>query len=405
MPTVDLARAVGHEDSVVFGNTALDRSDEIKVPHLPVSSSAWRRWLMPLTLLAAAFVLQAVASRNPQLVERYYSRNLFPVITRVLSLLNNVVGFSVAELMIYVLAAALAGVVIFQTRQIFLRRRRITWLLRTDLLVLMWTSGSMTLLFLLVWGLNYQREPLGVKLGFAGRSASDQQLKTISEAIVNGVNSNYGELHAGESTEGSSPGPLSRAQVYDLIETGYQHESIIGSAVGGGYGRPKPVYLSGIMSHLGLSGFYMPFTGEPNFNSAQPDFDLPFVTAHEKAHQRGFAREDEANFLAFVVCINSAHPYVRYSGYLNGLRVIGSFAYSDPDFYEALYRRVGEGPRNDLQARAAFWALSEGPARAVAEKVNNSYLKANRIESGTRNYSEDVALIVGYYLMRANGNR
>ena len=87
------------------------------------------------------------------------------------------------------------------------------------------------------------------------------------------------------------------------------------------------------MSRLGLSGFYMPFTGEPNFNDAQPDFDLPYVIAHEKAHQRGFAREDEANFIAFLVCVNSTDPYLRYSGYLNALRVVGAFVSSDPAFY------------------------------------------------------------------------
>lgn len=261
------------------------------------------------------------------------------------------------------------------------------------------------LLFLLIWGLNYQREPLGAKLGFAGQSASDGQLKMISEIIVNEVNSNYGDSHVGGAVDGSRPGPLSRAQVYELIESAYQHESLLGGAGSGRYGPPKPIYFSGLLSRLGLSGFYMPFTGEPNFNAAQPDFDLPFVIAHEKAHQRGFAREDEAEFIAFLVCINSTHPYLRYSGYLNALDVIGAFGGSDPEFYKNLAGRIGEGPRNDLRARAAFWARNEGPARAVAHKINNSYLKANRIGSGTQSYGEDIALIVGYYLMRAkNGH-
>ena len=160
--------------------------------------------------------------------------------------------------------------------------------------------------------------------------------------------------------------------------------------------------MSRLMSRLGLSGFYMPFTGEPNFNAAQPEFDLPYVIAHEKAHQRGFAREDEANFMAFLICVNSTDPYVRYSGYLNALKVVWAFGWSDPDFYGNLAERIGEGPRNDLRARAAFWARYKGSARVVAYKVNNSYLKANRIGSGAQSYSEDIALIVGYYLRTKN---
>lgn len=359
---------------------------------------------MPLALLAAAFALQALASRNPQLVERYYSRKLFPANIHALSLINCVVGFSIAEFMIYVLVAALVGMLIHQAREIYHRRKRIARLLHTDLLVLMWVSGSAMMLFLLIWGLNYQREPLGGKLGFAARNASDEQLKMISETIVNEVNSNYGDSHVGDAVDGSRPALLSRSQVYELIESAYQHHTLLGGAGSGRYGPPKPIYFSGLMSRLGLSGFYMPFTGEPNFNAAQPDFDLPYVIAHEKAHQRGFAREDEANFIAFLVCVNSTHPYLRYSGYLNALKVVGAFAGSDPEFYKNLAGRVGEGPRNDLRARAAFWARNEGPARAVAARVSNSYLKANRVGSGRQSYGEDIALIVGYYLMRATND-
>jgi hypothetical protein len=380
------------------------RSDEIDTPRLQVRGSAWRRWLMPLALLGAAFALQALASRNPQSVERYYSRKLFPAIINLLSLLNGVVGFSMGELMIYVLVAALVGTLIYQAREIYLRRKRMASLVGTDLLVLLSLLGSAMLLFLLVWGLNYQREPLADKLAFAGRSASDEQLRMISETIVNEVNSNYGQSHASDAVDGSRQAPLSRSEVYALVESAYLQEPLL-KGTGGRYGPPKPLYFSGLMSRLGLSGFYMPFTGEPNFNAAQPDFDLPYVIAHEKAHQRGFAREDEANFLAFLVCVNSPNPYVRYSGYLNALKVVGALGGSDSEFYKTLVERIGEGPRSDLRARADFWARHEGPARAVADKVNNSYLKANRIESGTQSYSEDIALIIGYYLMRARNDR
>ena len=380
------------------------RSGEISTPRLPAKTSAWRRWLTPLTLLGAAFALQTLASRNPQLVERYYSRGLFRAFANTLSLINGLVGFSIAELMIYVLVAALGTTLIYQAREIYLRSKRIAGLLRTDLLALVWMCGSAMLLFLLVWGLNYQREPLGNKLGFAGRNASDQQLRMISETIVNEVNSNYGESHVSDAVDGSRPGQLTRGQVYALVESAYEQQPHLEGS-GGRYGPPKPLYFSGLMSRLGLSGFYMPFTGEPIFNAGQPGFDLPYVIAHEKAHQRGFAREDEANFLAFLVCVNSTNPYVRYSGYLNALRVVGAISGSDPEFYQTLVERIGEGPRKDLEARAAFWARYEGRARAVADKVNNRYLKANRIESGTQSYGEDIALIIGYYLMREKNDR
>ena len=364
----------------------------------------WRRWLIPLAPLAAAFALQALASRNPQLVERYYARKLFPPIVHALSLINGVVRFSIAELMIYVLAAALTGTLIHQAREIYLRRQRIGSVLSTDLQLVIWISGSGMLVFLLIWGLNYQREPLATQLQLSGRNATDQQLKVISDTLVSEVNSNYEASHFGEATGGSRSAPISHAEIYALIESAYQHEPLLGGDGRGRYGPPKPIYFSGLLSRLGLSGFYIPLTGEPNFNAAQPDFDLPYVIAHEKAHQRGFAREDEANFIAFLVCINSTHPFVRYSGYLNALKVAGTLGASDPEVYKNIIKQIGAGPRSDLRARAAFWARSEGTARAVAGRINNSYLKANGIGSGTQSYSEDIALIVGYYLKQADQN-
>jgi hypothetical protein len=353
--------------------------------------------LRPLALIALALLLQTLAHRNPQLVERFYSRRIFPAIGRTLSLINDLFGFSIAEMMSYVLAAAILIVLISQAGQIYLRRRRFGRLARTDLLVLLWIIGSGLILFLIAWGLNYQRVPLRSRFDGSSRSVSNEQLKKIGETIVNEINSNYDQRHNIQA----GYAPPSRAQVYELIESSYQREPLLGET-NGRFGSAKPIYSSGVMSRLGLSGFYMPFTGEPNFNADQPDFDLPYVIAHEKAHQRGFAREDEANFLSFVVCTKSTDPFVRYSGYLNALKVVGSFVASDPDYYRGLLARVGEGPRNDLRARAAFWGRYQGTARVLAGKVNNSYLKANRIGSGLESYEEDVALIVAYYLTKAD---
>jgi hypothetical protein len=371
-------------------------SDETRKRARSRRGRAWRRWLKPLTLIAAALLLQTIAHRNPQLVERYYSRGIFPRIGRMLSLINNLVGFSIAEVMIYVLPAALLIALVYQAGEIYFRRKRLGDLLKNDLLILLWITASGIMLFLLLWGFNYQRVPLRSSLSASVQNVSVEQTKRISETIVNELISNYDQSHNTQT----GYIPPSRAQVNELIESSYEQEALLREASHERFGRAKPIYFSGVMSRLGLSGFYMPFTGEPNFNAAQPDFDLPYVIAHEKAHQRGFAREDEANFLAFIVCINSQDPFVRYSGYLNVLRVVSAFVSSDPEYYRGLFTRIAEGPRNDLRARAAFWARYQGPARAVAFRVNNSYLKANRIGSGAESYEEDVALIVAYYLTK-----
>lgn len=375
--------------------TRRDERDKNLVPPVAVTQSGWRAWLLPLGLMCAAMALQAVASRKPHVIEHYYSRTLFPRIGHALSRFNGLFSFSLAEILVIAIVPILIGALIFQGRQIYRGRKPAGRIIRRDLLIVLWTVPSAMMLFLLLWGFNYEREPLGNSLGLARQKASEEQSKIISQAIINGINSNYEASRGGPD----SP-PLSRAQLYELIESAYQHEPLLAGLCSGGYAHPKPVHFSGLMSRLGLSGIYFPFTGEANFNAAQPDFDLPYVIAHEKAHQCGFAREDEANFIAFVVCSNSTNSYLRYSGYLNVLKVIYVLAASAPGLYEEI-PILGEGPRADLRARSAFWARYAGRASQVSHRINDSYLRVNHVASGEQNYSEDVALIVGYYLARA----
>jgi hypothetical protein len=123
------------------------------------------------------------------------------------------------------------------------------------------------------------------------------------------------------------------------------------------------------------------------------------VIAHHKAHQRGYAKEDEANFIGYVVCINSTEPYVRYSGYLYGLKVLEVLSKGNVDRYNDLLSRVNDGPRTDLRARSEFWEETKSPTlSAISRRIFSAYLRVNRVHGGVKNFDEDVPLIIGYYL-------
>jgi hypothetical protein len=108
------------------------------------------------------------------------------------------------------------------------------------------------------------------------------------------------------------------------------------------------------MTWLSVAGFYSPFTAETDFNREQPAWDLPFSMAHEKAHQRGYAREDEASLIGFLACIDASDPFVRYSGYLHSLKVLTALRGIAPGLYGETVRSLAGGPRADLVASAAF---------------------------------------------------
>jgi hypothetical protein len=356
----------------------------------------WRPWLAPLGLIAAVFAAQELAGLFPQLVERYYSRAVFPSVAGALSF-SRFVSFSVGEALLILVIAALAVRLVPLVRKMFARREQRGAVFVTALARLLWAFGICLTLYMLVFGLSYQRQPLSQTLEFERRDPNPAEIVSISRDVLENINRNYQESGANAFSPGGSRNPLSPGELYAVLEEAYRDEPLLRGAAGARV-QPKPVYFSGLMSRLGVSGIYSPFTGEPNYNTLQPDCDLPFAVAHEMAHQRGFAREDEANFIAFLVCARSSNPYVRYSGYLGGLRVLGVLFRVAPERYRETVAALGEGPRADLKARAQFWARYSGRLAQFGQSVNNVYLRVNGVRAGVRNYNEASALIVGYYL-------
>ena len=165
------------------------------------------------------------------------------------------------------------------------------------------------------------------------------------------------------------------------------------------YSRVKPIMLSEPMSYTHITGVYTFFTGEANINVNFPDYTVPYTAAHELAHQRGIAREDEANFVAFLVCMESDDPYIRYSAYLNVYEyVVSALRQADRDLYKATYLSLPDTVRAEESAYSKFFEkYRENVAATVTEATNNSYLQSQGASEGTRSYNMVVDLAVAYY--------
>jgi hypothetical protein len=354
--------------------------------------AARRELLKPLAALLAVVVVQQSAALAPNFVENFYARSVYPRVARTLSQLTGGLSFSAGEALVVLLFLLLLSAL---ARFIYrLVRRRGEW--RAHLLAscrrALWCASAFAFVFMLVFGLNYQRPPLVEMLGYDQKHANAEELDAMTRAIVEGVNRNYDEAHATGYTTPDTP------RVVEILRESYAREAELSSFAFGGFGPPKAVYFSGALTRFGISGIYFPFTGEPNFNADAPDFERPFSIAHEMAHQRGFARESEANFVAFLVCTHASDPFVRYSGYRQGFGVAFELYKLDPAKARAILNELGAGYREDSRRSAQFWAAARGRAGALGMRLNDLYLKANRVKSGTKNYGEVTALLIGYYL-------
>ena len=125
---------------------------------------------------------------------------------------------------------------------------------------------------------------------------------------------------------------------------------------------------------------------------------LAATAAHEAAHLRGFAREDEANFIAYQVCMESEEVYVRYSGTMLALIYAGNaLAKLNMEMYSELYATYSKGVRADLTAYRKSWEPYKGEAAEIHNKVNDAYLKANNQTDGVQSYGRMVDLLIAEY--------
>lgn len=164
--------------------------------------------------------------------------------------------------------------------------------------------------------------------------------------------------------------------------------------------RLKPIALSGPMTYTHISGVFTYYTGEANINVNFPDYTLPFTSAHELAHQRGIMPENEANFVAFLVCAASDDPYIRYSGYVNMFEYINSALYTaNYDVFAAVYTGLDYRIRGEMLAYNAFFeGYRESLAAEVSSAVNDTYLKSQGQSAGEKSYGMVVDLAVAYVL-------
>lgn len=245
---------------------------------------------------------------------------------------------------------------------------------------------------------GYHGTSLDRKLGIERRDVSAEELYQTAVILSERVNEEADRITFSTATDFSIM-PYDIEELNDRLMEAYD-------AACDRYGFPqrlrsrlKPVMLSEAMSYTHITGVYSFFTGEANLNVAFPDYTLPFTAAHELSHQRGVAREDEANFMAFLVCLESEDAYIRYSGYLNLYEYVSSALYSaSPELYAKAGGQVETRVRREMAAFGDFFdQYRDSVASEVTEAVNDTFLTLHGTE-GTKSYGMVVDLAVAYYV-------
>ena len=162
--------------------------------------------------------------------------------------------------------------------------------------------------------------------------------------------------------------------------------------------RPKPMVFSYLMSHMNFTGMFFPMTGEANLNVHAPDCYIPSAVVHELSHQRGVAREQDANFTAVLVCMESDDPDFVYSGALLAYtHLANSLRQASYEDWLEVYHHLNAEVLRDLRDNYEYWALFQTPAADISEAAYEEFLQNQGQVLGMRSYGACVDLLVAYY--------
>jgi hypothetical protein len=357
-----------------------------------------------LTFFILGIFTFRISSFAPTIVENLYSNGTYKLISQIGSSVTGIVPFSIAEFMVFFTIAFIISKSAEIVKGIVTQRIKFTQFILKSLKNILVFLSFIYFIFVFIWGLNYHRMPFSKIIGLNIRPASTKELEKLCDNLIRRANilrDLVNEDHKGVmKIEGGY------STVFDRAYLGYKNVSQIFPELGGIYGKPKAVLLSRAMSYAGISGIYFPFTFEANVNIEIPDSMLPATTSHEMAHQRGIAREDEANYIAYITCNMHPDPDFKYSGTLLALiHSMNALFKTDRNKYYALKSKFSEGVDRDLAYINKFWQSYEGPIEDASTSLNNTYLKANDQEAGVHSYGRMVDLLIAEYRLKKKNSQ
>jgi hypothetical protein len=351
-----------------------------------------------LGLVPISFLMIVAARNSSFFAEQIYAKHIYKWLSQIISTITGIVPFSIAELLVITLpAVSIILLLNFMIRLIIIKEHRKERLIK-GILNFFCTGSVILFLFFLNGGLNYYRYSFSEYSNLELRESSVEELYNLTKSLALHANKLREEIPKTDD-KGVFQLSMTNRELAKVSMDAYKELSKDYPVLRGHYGAPKPVMLSQAMSQTEITGVFIPFTMEANVNVDVPDYSIPATTLHELAHQRGFMREDEANFLAYLAGMKSDNMEFQYSSTMLALIISGNALYEqDPDMYFEIRDLYSEGVINDIRANSAYWSKYEDTViSTVSNKINDTYLKANAQTDGVKSYGRMLDLLLAKY--------
>lgn len=381
--------------------------------------------------LVAAVVLLNITAWNSAAFCDWYIAHIFPIWVNTYGRLTGLFPFSVGEWLIVaglvLVAAALLLLLPWVTVEVLgvVRARRFRRFARGYYRFFAWTLLAVCLVmtlncFILYHASTFSERYFGIEDG-AGASKGEYTLEELIQ-VYNMVAEQClllsEEIERDENGRALYTGSVGRnGEKLDMADKARQLVRALGGIYGqldGYYPRPKALLFSDFMCQQYMCGYYFPFSMEANYNDVMYILNIPATMCHELAHLRGFIYEDEANFIAYLACVESDDIFFQYAGYLSVLTYLYNDLYRAYQADPEAYARAAEAV-NPVDVTKQVWEDSTFVTEEEWERINgkalidteivdqaadvfiDTNLKVNGISDGSVSYSRVVRLLLRYY--------
>jgi Protein of unknown function (DUF3810) len=348
-----------------------------------------RRDLILLIFLGVLALSIRIFSVRADWVELYYSTGIYPGIGSVMRSIFGWLPFSLGDFVYLSAGLGLAFLILRLIKRLVqkgLNRKKILPLV----LKVLNLSLAIYIYFNLFWGLNYNR--LGI---------SHQMQLEVSEQPVSKLNALASRLLEKTNAYSSAAGQIRRIpveKIFSVSVSNYQKLSLDYPFLAYSPRSVKTSVFGVIGNYLGYTGYYNPFTAEAQINDAVPRFLQPFVASHEIAHQLGYAKENEANFVGFLAARVSVDTAFLYSAYFD------MFLYANSELYRmdslaarGNLKKLVPSVQRDLAELRAYRIKYENPLDKLISIFYDRYLRMNQQPDGEKTYSKVVIWLLAYY--------
>ncbi len=331
-----------------------------------------------IIVLVLTIVLIAVIKKNPEAAEamtRGFSRGYI----QVASFISGLIPFvSLTELVVIAIAIVSIILIVLVIRDLVKIRplKAISKFLTIPIMVL-----TIVMMYSLSCQMAYNRKEM--PLPYYESEVDRTEFVDIYNFFADDVNLCASKL---EFTEEGDVKGYDLNEATKLVKESYK--IVTDSYFSNYFGAVKPMMSSFIYREFQITGVSFNALGEANINVLNTKVNLPFTIAHELAHTKGVMREDDANKLAFYVCLNSESPYLRYSAYTSYFYQMKSMASGS---YLTESEREGLHPLDPAFNKTQnyvynFWK-KHNLLGDIGEWFNNLYIKSSGVKEGTSSYS------------------